>query len=135
MIKGFSKTVSFALVAAAILPSASAVHAQFSVPKPSAQADPATLFRNQCGTCHTIAASEPRRQGPALGGIVGRKAGHADGFKYSAGFARADWSWDAARLDAWLTNPQSVIPGTIMVYRQANAATRDAIINWLKEQH
>jgi cytochrome c len=121
--------------ALALLLAAPAAEAQFALPTSSAPPDPATLFRNQCGTCHTISAAEPRRQGPPLGGIVGRRAGSIDGFKYSAGFATADWTWDAARLDAWLANPQSVIPGAVMAYKQANPATRQAIIDWLKEQH
>ncbi len=37
-----------------------------------------------------------------------------------------------AKLDAWLTNPQAVIPGAIMAYRQAKAETRAAIIAYLK---
>ncbi len=94
--------------------------------------DGATLFKRQCATCHTLSATEPPRQGPSLAGVVGRKAGSVAGFKYSAGFGKADWSWDADRLDAWLTNPQAMIPGTIMVYRQANPATRKLIVAYLQ---
>ena len=39
---------------------------------------------------------------------------------------------DESRLDAWLTNPQAVVPGAIMPYRQANAETRAVIISYLK---
>jgi cytochrome c len=95
--------------------------------------DGATLFRQQCATCHTINLSEPVRQGPPLFKIVGRPAGKVDGFRYSAGFAKADFVWDDARLDAWLTNPQEVIPGSIMAYRQSKAETRATIIAYLKE--
>ena len=56
-------------------------------------------------------------------------------FHYSAGFARADWSWDEAHLDPWLTNPQAVIPGAIMPYRQSKAEVRAAIIGYLKDLH
>ncbi len=114
---------------------APAARAQFQLPAPSAAAGPATIFRNQCGTCHTLSASEPQRQGPALNGVFGRRAGSAPGFKYSDGFAKVAFDWDAQHLDAWLTNPQAVIPGSVMAYRQANPATRHTIIDWLKEQH
>ena len=77
--------------------------------------------------------SEPMRQGPPLARIVGRAAGKVEGFRYSDGLAKADFTWDEARLDAWLTNPQAVIPGVIMVYRQAKPETRAAIITYLKE--
>ncbi len=40
--------------------------------------------------------------------------------------------WDEGRLDVWLTNPQAVIPGAIMAYRQAKAETGAAIITYLK---
>ncbi|WP_320416157.1 c-type cytochrome [Bradyrhizobium roseum] len=104
------------------------------IPLPSAKpADGSTLFKQQCATCHTTNLSDPGRQGPSLFKIVGRPAGKADGFRYSAGFTEASFAWDDARLDAYLTNPQSVIPGSNMAYRQAKAETRAAIIAYLKE--
>jgi cytochrome c len=51
----------------------------------------------------------------------------------SAGFAKADFAWDDARLDAWLANPEAIIPGAIVAYRQPQAETRAAIIAYLKE--
>jgi cytochrome c len=95
--------------------------------------DGATLFRQQCATCHTTNLSDPVRQGPTLFKVVGRPAGKIDGFHYSPGLANADFVWDEARLDAWLTNPQAVIAGVIMAYRQAKPETRAAIIAYLKE--
>ncbi len=61
-----------------------------------------------------------RGWGPNLAGIIGRKAGSLAGFHYSAGFAKADFTWDADRLNAYLTNPDTVVPGAAMPYRQAN---------------
>ncbi len=107
----------------------------FGVQKPTAPPDPAVLFRNQCGTCHTTEAGAAPRQGPNLAGVFRRPAGTVAGFKYSAGFPSQDFVWDEAHLDAWLTNPPAMIPGTIMVYRQAKPEIRHAIIGWLKEQH
>jgi cytochrome c len=108
--------------------------ASAQMPLPAAKPpDGPTLFKQQCSTCHTTNLSEPVRQGPPLSGIVGRKAGQVDGFHYSPGFAKADFVWDDSKLDAWLTNPQEVIPGTIMAYRQARPETRAALIAYLKE--
>ena len=99
------------------------------MPLPAAKPpDGSTLFKQQCATCHTTNMSEPARQGPSLFGIVGRPAGKANGFHYSAGFAKADFVWDDARLDDFLINPQQMIPGAIMAYRQPKAETRAAII-------
>jgi cytochrome c len=104
------------------------------MPPPAAKPpDGATLFKQQCATCHTTNLSDPIRQGPSLFKIVGRPAGKMDGFHYSAGFAKADFAWDEARLDAWLTNPQQMIPGAVMAYRQARPETRAAVIAYLKE--
>jgi cytochrome c len=106
--------------------------AQIPLPSPK-PIDGAALFKQQCGTCHTTTLSEPIRQGPPLLKVVGRRAGSFDGFHYSAGFAQAEFVWDAAKLDAWLTNPQEVIPGAVMAYRQAKPEVRAAIIDYLKE--
>lgn len=95
----------------------------------------ATLFRNQCATCHTLVASDPQRQGPTLAGVVGRRAGSVPGFRYSPGFAHADFTWDVAHLDTWITNPQAMIPGAIMPYHQANPAIRHLIVQYLQERH
>ena len=111
---------------------AGVAHAQFTAP--ATKPDPAALFRNQCATCHSLDVAAPPRQGPTLAGVFGRHAGSIASFHYSAGFANADFAWDEQHLDAYLTNPQSVVAGAIMPYRQANPATRAAIIGYLKDQ-
>lgn len=108
--------------------------ADAQMPLPAAKPpDGATLFKQQCAVCHTANLSEPMRQGPPLVKIVGRMAGKAEGFHYSDALAKADFTWDDAKLDAWLTNPQAVVPGVVMAYRQAKPETRAAIIAYLKE--
>ncbi|MBV8400340.1 MAG: c-type cytochrome [Acetobacteraceae bacterium] len=97
--------------------------------------DGAALFKQQCSACHTLNAADPPRQGPTLAGVYGRKAGTVPGYKYSAGFQKTDVVWDETHLDAYLTNPQSVIPGSMMPYKQSKAPVRKAIIAFLKEQH
>jgi cytochrome c len=107
--------------------------ASAQMPLPAAKKpDGAALFKQQCATCHATNLSEPPRQGPPLAGIIGRPAGKLDGFHYSPELAQAGFSWDESRLDAWLTNPQAVVPGAVMPYRQANAETRGLIIGYLK---
>lgn len=106
-------------------------NAQVSLPE-ARLSDGTALFKQQCATCHTINSSDPPRQGPSLFGIVGRKAGTAEGFRYSAGFARVDFAWDEHELDVWLTNPQATISGTVMAHRQANPEIRAAIIGYLR---
>jgi cytochrome c len=108
--------------------------AMAQMPLPEARPpDGPTLFKQQCATCHTSNLADPVRQGPSLFGVVGRRAGSVDGFHYSPAFAKADFAWDDSRLDAWMINPQQMIPGTIMAYRQAKPEVRAAIIAYLKE--
>jgi cytochrome c len=94
--------------------------------------DGAALFKQQCATCHSTNLSDVPRQGPPLVQVIGRQAGKVEGFHYSSGLAQAGFTWDEARLDAWLTDPQAVIPGAIMSYRQAKAEMRAAIITYLR---
>ncbi len=115
---------------------AAAARAQlpFDIPRPAPPAA-ASLFANHCGLCHTVEQDGPPRQGPNLAGVFMRKAGSVPGFHYSQGFANADFVWDDQHLDAWLTDPQKLIPGAQMRYRQPDPAIRGKIIAWLKEQH
>ena len=108
--------------------------AQFTPPA-ATPPDGATLFKQQCATCHTSNVSDPPRQGPTLFNIVGRGAGKVDGFRYSAGFADAKFKWDEQKLDEWLVNPQAMIPGAIMPYKQPKPELRMAIVGYLKELH
>jgi cytochrome c len=113
---------------------AKAALAQMPLPEAKPPDGP-TLFKQQCATCHTSNLTDPVRQGPSLFGVFGRRAGSVDGFHYSPAFAKADFAWDDARLDAWMTNPQQMIPGTVMAYRQARPEVRAAVIAYLKELH
>jgi cytochrome c len=96
--------------------------------------DGAALFKQQCAACHTLDASAPQRQGPTLAGVYGRKPGTVPGYQYTPDFAKADFVWDESHLDQYLTNPQALIPDSIMPYRQSKAPVRRAIIAYLKEQ-
>jgi cytochrome c len=116
------------------IPAVTFAAAQIPLPAPKPSDGP-TLFKQQCATCHTTNLTDPVRQGPSLFNIVGRRAGTVEGFHYSAGFAKADFVWDEARIDAWISNPQEMIPGAVMAYRQAKPEVRAAIIAYLKELH
>ncbi|HEX4181292.1 MAG TPA: cytochrome c family protein [Caulobacteraceae bacterium] len=70
----------------------------------------------QCRACHTTAQGGPNMTGPNLWGVFGRKAGGLDGFSYSDGMKAAGWTWDAARIDKWITDPRATIPGTKMTF-------------------
>ncbi len=88
----------------------------------------------RCASCHALNANAPGRIGPALQGVVGRKAGSLAGAKYSAAMLATDFVWTDAMLDKWLTKPNSVVPGTAMAFAGIpNPQDRQALIAYLKK--
>jgi cytochrome c len=96
--------------------------------------DGAALFKKNCQTCHSIEKGAAARQGPPLYGIVGRKAGSIEGFKYSAGLKAAGWEWTPEKIDQWISFPKKMIRDTYMVYRQNDPDIRKAIVAYLEIQ-
>ena len=70
----------------------------------------------QCAACHTITQGGPNMTGPNLWGVFGRRAGTEAGYDYSDAVKAAGFTWDAAHIDTWITNPQAMIPGTKMTF-------------------
>ena len=85
----------------------------------AAAGDPARgaqVFR-ACAACHSLRPGD-HRTGPSLAGAFGRKAGTAPGFRrYSPALEAADTVWNEATLDAWIAEPQAVLPGNRMAFR------------------
>ncbi len=54
--------------------------------------------------------------GPSLAGIIGRKAGTEAGYTYSPAMKQANIVWDAKTLDAYLSDPQKLVPGNKMPF-------------------
>lgn len=103
--------------------------AQMAVPK----AKPVSgekLFGQQCGACHATKPGETR-VGPSLAGIIGRKAASQRGYGYSPALRKSGLTWTRDSMDKWLTDSGTTVRGTTMVYSQADAAKRRAIIDYL----
>ena len=85
----------------------------------------------QCAACHSLGDSGDD-DGPTLKGVVGRKAGSLDDYRYSAAMKRSDVTWDAATLDKYVADPQAFIPGNRMAFAGiADQAERDDLIAYL----
>ncbi|MHC4042945.1 c-type cytochrome [Bradyrhizobium sp. 23AC] len=83
-----------------------------------------------CAACHTT--DQANRVGPGLGGLIGRKAGTATGFRYSDAMKNSDIVWDAKILDSYLESPQKVVPGNKMPYAGLkNPADRADLVGYL----
>ena len=63
---------------------------------------------SKCQTCHTFDKGGSNRMGPNLFGIVGRKAGSLDGYKYGDYLKNADFTWDEEHLKAWMEDSAGV---------------------------
>ena len=87
----------------------------------------------KCKACHNTDAPK-HKVGPHLVGIIGRKAGSAEGYtKYSKAIKDSGIVWDEANLDKWLTNPKGMYPGTKMIYPGLKSADdRANVIEYLK---
>ena len=67
----------------------------------------------RCASCHSLTPGQ-HGVGPSLAGLVGRKAGAAEGYNYSSAMAASDVVWSAETLDAHLANVPGFIPGNRM---------------------
>jgi len=86
----------------------------------------------RCKTCHEITAGKPHKVGPNLHGMFDRKAGMAEGFKFSDAMRTSGVAWNDETLETWLTKPTSLIPGTTMAFvGLPSKEDRDALIAYL----
>ena len=85
-----------------------------------------------CKACHDVEAGLPHKVGPNLHGMFGRKAGTAEGFKYTDALAKSGLVWTPETMDEWLRQPGALVPGNGMAFAGiANDADRASLIAWL----
>lgn len=83
----------------------------------------------KCMGCHS---PERHRTGPQHCGLIGRKAGSAAGFDYSLAMQRSAIIWNRESLDAFLSAPLKIIPGTKMaIAGMTNTIDRANLISYL----
>ncbi len=90
----------------------------------------------RCQACHVI-DKEQNRVGPHLVGVVGRKAGSVEGFKYSEAMAAKGQEglvWNDETLNAYLENPKGYIPKNKMAFAGLKKPEeRAGVIAYLKQ--
>jgi len=85
-----------------------------------AQAQQGDAMRGQkvfesCRACHA-ADGAANEVGPALRGVIGRKAGEREDFRYSPAMRRSGITWTARTLDAFIADPQKFVPANRMPF-------------------
>ena len=82
----------------------------------------AQIFKGTCGVCH-LAQPHPAlsdlatRIGPNLWGVVGRKAGTTQHFRYSAAMMQSGIVWTPDKLRPYIHSPQTTIPNIRMSFQ------------------
>tara|TARA_B100000029_G_C17101542_1_gene788103 strand:- start:38 stop:568 length:531 start_codon:yes stop_codon:yes gene_type:complete len=70
----------------------------------------------KCAACHTIGKGGANKIGPALWGVLGRKAGSVSDYKYSKAMTAYGKSWSFEEMNEFLKNPKDYIKGTKMAF-------------------
>jgi cytochrome c len=89
------------------------------------------VFRTQCMGCHST-EPERNRAGPTLHGVFGRVSGRVEGFDFSEAMREAGVEWDRETIDAFLEEPDAVVPGTKMVFWGLRPDDRRRVIAYLE---
>ena len=96
-------------------------------------AEGAKVFK-KCAACHSIAEGGGNKIGPALWGVIGRKAGSLPDYKYSKAMAAHGKSWSFDEMNGFLIKPKDWITGTKMSYAGLkDPKERAAVILYMNE--
>ena len=71
---------------------------------------------NKCSACHVINKGGENKIGPALYGVLGRKVGSIENYKYSKALVEYNKEWTFEEMNGYLRKPQSHIKGTKMAF-------------------
>ena len=96
-------------------------------------ADGAKIF-SKCKACHSIAKEGGNKIGPALWGVLGRKAGSLSDYEYSKAMTAYGKSWSFEEMNGFLTKPKEWVKGTKMSYAGLKSAKdRASLILYMNE--
>lgn len=87
------------------------------------------IFDKKCAKCHTL---DKDKEGPRLRNVFGRPAASVPTFQYSDALKGAKFSWNETTLNAWLTDPDKMVPDNDMAFHLDSGSDRKAVIEYLK---
>jgi len=121
-----------AIVAAGLMASSVATASALAQAPDGDPAHGQRLFQQRCGLCHTAGPDDgDGGQGPPLAGVVGRRAGSAPNFNFTAALTASGKIWTPAALDRFLAAPGKDVPGTAMPISTPSAKDRADLIAYL----
>jgi cytochrome c2 len=86
-----------------------------------------------CASCHTLTSGQ-NGVGPSLFGVLGRKAGSLEDYRYSPAIKRSGIVWSPQTLDNFIADPQKAVPANRMPYAgMTDAAARSDLIAYLQK--
>ncbi|MBA3897199.1 MAG: cytochrome c family protein [Sphingomonadaceae bacterium] len=84
---------------------------------PTADAAKGAEVFKKCTSCHTINQGGANGIGPNLYGTLGEAIGQGKGgFAFSDALKGVGGKWDFEKMNAWLTSPRALAPGTKMTF-------------------
>ncbi len=87
----------------------------------------------QCRACHAVERGVDG-VGPDLHGVFGRRAGALEDFSYSTAVKRSGITWTPQTLDAYIADPQKVVPANRMPYAgMPDANDRTDVIAYMQQ--
>ena len=93
----------------------------------------AKVFK-KCAACHSVTQDGGNKIGPALWGVLGRKAGSLTNYKYSKSMLAHGKQWTFEEMNGFLIKPKDWIKGTKMSFAGLkNAKERAAVILYMNE--
>ena len=97
--------------------------------------DHGKMIFKKCAACHSASKGGGNKIGPALWGVIGRKAGSIGDYKYSKAMSGFGKTWDFEGMNTFLIKPKDYVKGTKMAYAGLKKGKdRASIILYLNEQ-
>ncbi len=116
------------LLAGPALAQGGAIPREWRTPPPGDAVRGQALYQARCTACHAV---DSNQVGPAHRGVMGRRVGSLQGYRYSDELAQSRLRWTPQTLNTWLQDPEELVAGQRMGFQVDDAQERADLIAWL----